>query len=253
MMTDEELLRYSRQILLPQLDVAGQEKLRAATALIVGLGGLGSPVSLYLAAAGVGRLILVDHDTVDLSNLQRQIAHVTDSIGMPKVESAAASVRRLNPHCDIVTVQEKLEADNGAHWVGQAQVIVDCSDNFAVRFLLNRLSVQLKVPLVSGAAIRMDGQLSVYDPRSASSPCYRCLYEEAGEEDMRCVNNGVLAPIVGIVGSIQATEALKVLAEFGSTLAGRLLLLDGLRMQFREIKLKKNPDCPVCGVGDPPS
>lgn len=247
MMTDEELLRYSRQILLPQLDVDGQEKLRAATVLIVGLGGLGSPVSLYLAAAGVGRLIMVDHDTVDLSNLQRQIAHQTSSIGKAKVESAADSARRLNPHCDIVPVTDKLEDSNAQRWVEQADVIVDCSDNFAVRFLLNRLSVQCVVPLVSGAAIRLDGQLSVYDPRVADSPCYRCLYEETGEEDMRCVSNGVLAPIVGIVGSIQATEAIKVITGIGSTLVGRLLLLDGLRMQFREIRLNKNPDCPVCG------
>lgn len=250
MMTDEELLRYSRQILLPELDIEGQEKLRAATALIVGLGGLGSPVSLYLAAAGVGRLILVDDDRVDLSNLQRQIAHVTAAIGMAKVESAAARLRQLNPHCEIVTVNARLDEQNAASWVAQAQVILDCSDNFSVRFLLNRLSVQLRVPLVSGAAIRMDGQLSVYDPRVAANPCYRCLYEESGEDDMRCVNNGVLAPIVGIVGSIQATEALKLLAGIGTTLTGRLLLLDGLRMQFREIRLKKNPACPVCGQGD---
>lgn len=248
MMTDEELLRYSRQILLPQLDVEGQEKLRAATALVVGLGGLGSPVTLYLAAAGVGRLILVDHDKVDLSNLQRQIAHQTETIGQPKVESAAARARQLNPHCDIVTVVEKLDDSNAQKWAAQADVIVDCSDNFAVRFLLNRISVQLKVPLVSGAAIRMDGQLSVFDPRLESSPCYRCLYDETGDEDLRCVSNGVLAPIVGIVGSIQATEALKVLAGFGTPLVGRLLLLDGLRMQFREIKLNKNRNCPVCGV-----
>ena len=247
MMTDEELLRYSRQILLPELDIDGQEKLRASTALIVGLGGLGSPVALYLAAAGVGRLILVDHDAVDLSNLQRQVAHQTDSVGMPKVESAAASARRLNPHCDIVTVAEKLDDANALHWVQQADVILDCSDNFAVRFLLNRICVQLRVPLVSGAAIRMDGQLSVYDPRQESSPCYRCLYDETGEEDMRCVTNGVLAPIVGIVGSIQATEALKLLAAFGTPLVGRLLVMDGMRMQFREIRLKRNPDCPVCG------
>jgi len=251
MMNDEELLRYSRQILLPELDVEGQEKLRAATALIVGLGGLGSPVVLYLAAAGVGRLILVDHDTVDLSNLQRQIAHQTSSVGSPKVESAADTARRLNPHCDIVTVREKLDATNAEAWVSQSDVIVDCSDNFAVRFLLNRVSVQCKVPLVSGAAIRMDGQLSVYDPRLDDSPCYRCLYDETGEEDMRCVTNGVLAPIVGIVGTIQATETLKVLAGMGTTLVGRLLVLDGMRMQFREIRLKKNQQCPVCGGADP--
>ncbi len=247
MMTDEELLRYSRQILLPQLDLEGQEKFRAATVLVVGVGGLGSPVILYLAAAGIGRLILVDHDVVDLSNLQRQIAHQTGSVGSRKVESAAATARDLNPHCDILTVAEKLDETNASQWISQTNVIVDCSDNFAVRFLLNRLSVQLRVPLVSGAAIRFDGQLAVYDPRKSDSPCYRCLYEETGEEDMRCVTNGVLAPIVGIVGSIQAAETLKVIASIGDSLVGRLLLLDGLRMQFREIRLKKNPQCPVCG------
>lgn len=247
MMTDEELLRYSRQILLPQLDVDGQEKLRAATVLVMGLGGLGSPVSLYLAAAGVGRLILVDHDTVDLSNLQRQIVHETASVGRPKVESAAATLRRLNPHCEVIPVQQQLQDDNARPWVEQADVIVDCSDNFAVRFLLNRLSVQCRVPLVSGAAIRLDGQLSVYDPRNPQSPCYRCLYEETGEEDLRCVTNGVLAPIVGIVGAIQATEVIKLIAGFGAPLVGRLLLLDGQQMQFREIRLNKNPACPVCG------
>lgn len=248
MMTDEELLRYSRQILLPQLDVAGQEKLRAATVLIVGLGGLGSPVSLYLAAAGVGRLILVDHDTVDLSNLQRQIVHQTASINRAKVESAAEALRLLNPHCDVVPVQMQLTDDSARQWVEQADVVMDCSDNFAVRFLLNRLSVQCRVPLVSGAAIRLDGQLAVYDPRNGTSPCYRCLYDETGEEDLRCVTNGVLAPIVGIVGSIQATEAIKLLTGIGVPLVGRLLLLDGQQMQFREIRLNKNPACPVCGV-----
>lgn len=248
MMTDEELLRYSRQIMLPQLDVAGQEKLRAATVLIVGLGGLGSPVALYLAAAGVGRLILVDQDTVDLSNLQRQIIHQTASVDVAKVESAATAIRRLNPHCDLVLVQEKLVDENALPWVEQAQVILDCSDNFAIRFLLNRLSVQCKVPLVSGAAIQFDGQMSVYDPRCEGSPCYRCLYDETGEEDLRCSTNGVLAPIVGIVGSIQATEAIKLIAGIGTALVGRLLVLDGLHMQFREIRLRKNPACPVCSA-----
>lgn len=248
MMTDDELLRYSRQILLPEFDVAGQEKLRSATVLVVGVGGLGSPVVLYLAAAGVGRLILVDHDVVDLSNLQRQIAHRTDSVGQAKVTSAAAMACQLNPHCEVMTVAEQLDASNVDQWVPQADVIVDCSDNFAVRFLLNRASVRHRVPLVSGAAIRMDGQLSVYDPRRTDSPCYRCLYDETGDEDLRCVNNGVLAPIVGVVGSIQATETIKVLTGIGTPLVGRLLLLDGSRMQFREIRLNKNKDCPVCSA-----
>lgn len=249
MLTDEELLRYSRQIMLPELDIAGQEKLRNASVLIVGLGGLGSPVAMYLAAAGVGKLVLVDHDQVDLSNLQRQISHTTDRIGVDKVTSAATAIEQLNPGCQVDTVNAKLTEQNANGLVSACDVILDCSDNFAVRFLLNRMSVAHRKPLVSGAAIRLDGQVSVYDPRDSHSPCYRCLFDETGEEDLRCSSNGVLAPLVGIVGSIQATEAIKVITGVGEVLVGRLLIIDALTMQFRNVKLKPNERCPVCSGG----
>lgn len=246
MLTDDELLRYSRQIMLPQVDIAGQEKLREATVLVVGVGGLGSPVAMYLAAAGVGKLVLVDQDQVDLSNLQRQIIHTAERIGVDKVESARATLAQLNTACKVETIAAQFCAENGDALVANCQVIVDCSDNFAVRFLLNRLSVQYQVPLVSGAAIRMEGQISVYDPRLSSSPCYHCLYQETGEEDQSCTTNGVLAPVVGVVGSIQATETIKLIAGIGDALMGRLLLVDFLTMEFRSIRLKKDPACPVC-------
>jgi len=248
MFSDEELLRYSRQIMLPELDIAGQERLQAARVLIVGLGGLGSPVAMYLAAAGVGQLLLVDHDQVDLSNLQRQIIHSNDSVGSDKVRSAQATLQRLNPHCQVKIHNTRLDDSNAASLVTDCDVIVDCSDNFAVRFLLNRLSVAQAVPLVSGAAIRLDGQLTVYDPRRDDSPCYRCLFEETGAEDLRCTSNGVLSPLVGVVGSMQALETIKLLAEFGSPLVGRLLLVDALNLQFREVKVKRDKSCPVCGT-----
>lgn len=247
MLTDEELLRYSRQIMLPEVDIAGQEALRAATVLVVGVGGLGSPVAMYLAAAGVGKLILVDHDQVDLSNLQRQVAHGTDRIGESKVTSARQTLTNLNPLCEVEICPQKLDEHNGPELVKRCQVIVDCTDNFTVRFLLNRLSVEHRVPLVSGAAIRMDGQVSVYDPRNAESPCYHCLFEEGGDEDLRCASNGVLAPLVGMVGSIQATETIKILCGFGEPLVGRLLIIDALSMQFRSVKIKLNSNCSVCG------
>lgn len=249
MLTDEELLRYSRQIMLPELDIAGQEKLQAAHVLVVGLGGLGSPVAMYLAAAGVGTLTLVDHDQVDLSNLQRQIAHTTDRIAMDKVASAALAISALNPHCQVEPLATRLTEDNADNLIAACDLIVDCSDNFSVRFLLNRVSVSLHKPLVSGAAIRLDGQVSVYDPRLDHSPCYRCLFEETGEEDRRCATNGVLAPVVGLIGSIQATEALKVITQVGEPLVGRLLILDALSMTMRNVKVKRNPECPVCSAG----
>lgn len=248
MLSDEELLRFSRQIMLPELDVAGQEKLKAATVFIAGLGGLGSPVALYLAAAGVGKLILADHDQVDLSNLQRQIAHGNNDIGRLKVESAAESVRQLNPNCQVVVSSEKITEQNVRDHMLDPNVILDCSDNFQLRFLLNRISVEKKIPLVSGAAIRFDGQISVFDPRNDISPCYRCLFEEIGEEDETCTGNGVLAPVVGMLGCMQAIEAIKILARVGSTLMGRLLIVDALTMKMRDVKIKRNLNCPVCGV-----
>jgi molybdopterin/thiamine biosynthesis adenylyltransferase len=246
-MNDEQLLRYSRQIMLPDVDIDGQEKLLAARVLIIGLGGLGSPVAMYLAAAGVGHLMLVDFDSVDLSNLQRQIVHTNARIGINKSVSAAQTLRELNPDLHIECFEELLDAENLAALVARADVVLDCTDNFSTRFAINAACVAAKVPLVSGAAIRLEGQVSIFDSRDNRCPCYRCLYEE-DTEDTTCAANGVLAPVVGIIGSVQALETIKLLCGFGSGLAGRLLLLDGRHLQWREIKLSKDPDCPVCGV-----
>ena len=246
-MNDNQLLRYSRQIMLPDIDIEGQEKLLAAKVLIVGLGGLGSPVSMYLAAAGVGHLFLADFDQVDLSNLQRQIVHTTVSIGANKAQSAANTLRELNPGIQIDCIEKMLDADVLLEQIQQVDLVVDCTDNFQTRFAINRACVTAKVPLVSGAAIRLEGQVSVFDSRHSNSPCYRCLYSEAND-DLTCAANGVLAPLVGIIGSIQALEAIKVLTGFGQSLAGRLLLLDARYMQWREIKLQKDPHCPVCAI-----
>lgn len=247
-MRDEELLRYSRHILLPGLDVDGQEKLLAATVLIVGLGGLGSPVALYLAASGVGHMVLVDDDRVELSNLQRQIAHRTQDIGVSKVESARAACLALNPGVQISTRDERLEGAALAAAVAAADLVVDCSDNFTTRFALNEACVVARKPLVSGAAIRSEGQLSVFDSRQQHSPCYRCLYSpDSGAEPLNCSQTGVLAPVVGVIGCLQALEAVKLLSGFGESLTGRLLLLDGATMDIRTLKLSKDSACPVCG------
>lgn len=246
-MNDEQLLRYSRQLMLPRFDVAGQEKLLQARVLIVGLGGLGCPAAMYLAAAGVGQLTLVDHDKVDLSNLQRQIAHTTASVGQFKVESAQATLLALNPTVRVSAIKQRLEGEALSALVGEHDVVLDCTDNFTTRFALNAACVRHKVPLVSGAAIRLEAQVSVFDPRRPESPCYRCLYGEDEEADMSCAQNGVIAPLVGIIGSLQALEAMKLIGGFGEPLTGKLLLLDAAWMQWRELKLKKNPECPVCG------
>ena len=245
-MNDEELLRYSRQIMLPRFDVEGQEKLLAAKVLIVGLGGLGCPVAMYLAAAGVGHLTLVDNDKVDLSNLQRQIVHVTASIGRNKAESARDTLHALNPQTSISVVPERLAAEALLQAVAGSSAVVDCTDNFSTRFALNKACVKSRVPLISGAAIRMEGQISVFDSRVPGSPCYHCLYEEGPDIDVTCSENGVMAPLTGIVGSIQAMECIKVLTGCGTTLSGRLLLVDAFSMQFREMRLQKNPSCTVC-------
>jgi molybdopterin/thiamine biosynthesis adenylyltransferase len=242
---DEQLLRYSRQIMLPDVDIDGQEKLLSARVLIIGLGGLGSPVAMYLAAAGVGHLVLADFDAVELTNLQRQIAHTTARIGMNKSASAAQALRELNPDVQIECIERLLDADNLAAQVERANVVLDCTDNFATRFAINAACVTAKVPLVSGAAIRLEGQVAVFDAREQSSPCYRCLYEE-DSDDLTCAANGVLAPLVGVVGSMQALEAIKLICGFGTNLAGRLLLLDARHSQWRELKLPKDPGCPVC-------
>ncbi|MCK4866269.1 MAG: molybdopterin-synthase adenylyltransferase MoeB [Gammaproteobacteria bacterium] len=244
-MNDDQLLRYSRQIMLPKIDVQGQEKLLASRVLIIGMGGLGSPVAMYLAAAGIGHLILVDDDIVELSNLQRQIIHSTSDIGLSKVESAKETIQNLNPEIKITTFAKRLNENELAEEVAAADIVIDGTDNFSSRFDLNAQCVKSNTPLVSGAAIRMEGQISVFN-KTPSSPCYRCLYKDEGELDTSCSNNGVLSPVVGIIGSIQATEAIKVLLDIGETLDGKLLVLDALFMEWRTLKLKKDTACPTC-------
>jgi len=243
---DQQLLRYSRQIMLPQFDVAGQQRLLDSHVLIIGMGGLGSPVAIYLAAAGVGQLTLVDFDSVDLSNLQRQIAHTTADIGRPKVESARECLLALNPEVQVEVIAHKLEGDELAAVIAAADVVIDASDNFATRFQLNDACVAARKPLVSGAAIRMEGQVAVFHNELDDSPCYRCLYRDEGELAQTCSENGVLAPVVGVIGALQATEAIKVLTGMGETLGGRLMLWDAMGMEWRTMKLKKDPGCPVC-------
>ena len=246
-MNDEQLLRYSRHILLPQIGIEGQEKLLAARALVIGAGGLGSPVALYLASAGVGSLMLCDNEDVDLTNLQRQIVHRTGAIGTRKVESARATLAGINPEVRVAALAERVDERRLEALAADADVVVDGSDNFATRHAANRVCVRLRKPLVSGAAVRFDGQVAVFDLRVSGAPCYSCLFPEHGEsEDVRCAVMGVFAPLTGIVGSIQAAEALKLITGTGETLAGRLLLLDALTMQVRTIKLAKDPACPVC-------
>lgn len=246
-MDDKQLLRYSRHILLPQLGVDGQQKLLASRVLIIGLGGLGSPVAMYLAASGVGHLVIVDHDRVELSNLQRQIVHTTDAIGLDKVASAQASLQRLNPDIRITAFNKILEAETLAEQVKLADAVVDASDNFATRFGLNRLCVEYKKPLISGAVIRLEGQVTTFRPDMPGNPCYRCLYQDMDEIAESCSETGVLAPIPGIIGSIQATETIKVLTGVGRTLHGRLLVLDAQTMEWHDMILRQDPDCPVCG------
>ena len=249
-MNDDQLLRYSRQIMLPEVDIAGQEKLLAARVLIVGLGGLGSPAALYLAAAGVGHLTIVDHDVVELSNLQRQIAHSEASVGQPKVTSAVEGISRLNSTITIVPIAKRLEGDDLQAAIGGADLVLDATDNFASRFAINELCVSTRTPLVSGAAIRLEGQVAVFDPRAADSPCYRCLYADGDDEALNCAENGVMAPLVGIIGTIQAMEAIKLIAGLGDALVGYVLYLDAKRMDWRKLKLPKNPNCPTCARPD---
>ncbi len=242
-MNDQDLLRYSRQILMPQIGIEGQQRLLGSRALIVGLGGLGSPVALYLAAAGVGHLVISDHDTVEVSNLQRQLLHRNKDLGRPKAASARDTLLGLNPGIRVEAIPHMLEGEELAEQVAAADVIIDASDNFATRFMLNDACVAAHKPLVSGAAIRLEGQVSVFHNERDDSPCYRCLYKDEGELEETCSENGVLAPLVGIIGSVQALEAIKVLLGLGETLGGRLLLLDGLTMEWRSLKLRKDPAC----------
>ncbi|AGS40491.1 HesA/MoeB/ThiF family protein [Cycloclasticus pugetii] len=245
-MNDEQLLRYSRQIMLPSIDIEGQQALLDARVLIIGMGGLGSPVGLYLAAAGIGHMVISDFDEVDLSNLQRQIAHTTKHIGQPKVESAKQSFHQINPMIEITAINKKLEGDELLAQVKLADIVVDCCDNFETRFAINDACVAAKTPLVSGAAIRFEGQISVFDSRDNTCPCYNCLYPRDGAVDQSCSDNGVIAPITGIIGSMQALEAIKVLTGAGKSLQGRVLLLDGLSMDWQSMKLPRNPNCPTC-------
>jgi molybdopterin/thiamine biosynthesis adenylyltransferase len=246
-MDDTQLLRYSRHILLPELGIDAQERFSRAHALIVGVGGLGNPAAQFLAAAGVRTLTLVDGDRVDLTNLQRQILFDTSAIGRNKVEAAGQRIAAVNPDVRVVQIAERVGDAELEPLARAADVIVDCSDNFATRHAVNRASVAAKKPLVSGAAIRFDGQLAVFDPRDAASPCYHCLFGEGDEfEQTRCATMGVFAPLVGIVGATQAAEALKLIAGIGTSMAGRLLLLDALAMEWREVRVRKDPQCPVC-------
>jgi molybdopterin/thiamine biosynthesis adenylyltransferase len=245
-MTPEQEARYSRHMLLAQMGKEGQEKLLAARVLIVGMGGLGSPVAMYLAASGVGHLVLTDFDVVELSNLQRQIIHHTDDVGENKVASAKAAIHDLNPEVEVSAIPWVLQEDELAREVRDADVVIDACDNFESRFELNAACWRLETPLVSAAAMRMDGQVTVFDSRHPHSPCYRCLYSDESTEGEACSQVGVLAPLLGIVGSIQAAEAMKLIIGMGTPLVGRVLVLDVLDMEWRTLKLRKDPHCPVC-------
>lgn len=247
-MNDPQLLRYSRHILLDEIGIEGQEKLLAAHALVIGAGGLGSPAAFYLASAGIGRITLVDNDTVDLTNLQRQILHTTERIGQAKAQSGKTTLSRINPDIQIAALTERAEGERLDELVRQADVVLDCSDNFVTRHAVNRACVASGVPLVSGAAIRFDGQISVFDPRSGDAPCYACLFPPDQQfDEVQCATMGVFAPLVGIIGTMQAAEALKLAAGIGESLAGRLLLLDARSMEWTSIKIARNAACAVCG------
>ncbi|WP_050461655.1 HesA/MoeB/ThiF family protein [Herbaspirillum autotrophicum] len=251
-MNDQQLLRYSRHILLDEIDIEGQSRLLAAHALVIGAGGLGSPAALYLASAGLGKITLVDDDTVDLTNLQRQILHTTERVGQLKVASGKTALAQLNPEVEVIALAERLEDARLNALIADATVVLDCSDNFATRHAINRACVKHRVPLVSGAAIRFDGQISVFDSRSDTSPCYACLFPpDRHFEEVQCSTMGVFAPLVGIIGTMQAAEALKLVAAVGTSLAGRLLILDARSMEWTSITLARDRNCPVCGVRHP--
>ncbi len=246
-MSDEELLRYNRHIMMPELDITGQQRLRDAHALVMGLGGLGSPVALYLAAAGLGQLTLVDFDAVDLSNLQRQIAHGTHDIGTLKVTSAKASIEEINPLINVNEISTDLDEAALTSLISDIDVVVDGTDNFKTRLMVNDACVNTRTALVSGAAIKLEGQIMAYDPTLEDGPCYRCLYGDASDGDFNCAENGVLATVVGVVGTIMATEAIKMITGLGRNLAGFLLVFDAASMEFRKLRLPRNPDCRACG------
>jgi len=248
-MTDDQLLRYSRHILLNEIGIEGQERILGSHALIVGAGGLGSPVALYLGSSGVGHITVIDHDTVDMTNLQRQIAHTMSRVGRPKVESAQTAIRAINPEVQVTPIVARADAALLDTLVAQADVVLDCCDNFATRHAINAACVKHRKPLVSGAAIRFDAQICVFDPRDALSPCYACVFPaDTTFEETRCATMGVFAPLVGIIGSMQAAEALKLLSGAGRPLTGRLLMLDGRAMEFTEMRIGRQAGCTVCGV-----
>jgi len=244
---DDQLLHYSRQIMLPHFGVEGQQLLQNAHVVIMGVGGLGSPAAMYLTASGIGTLTLIDFDTVDNSNLQRQIVHNTDNIGDSKVESAKKTLLALNPETTVHCINKQLTLDELESQFSGATCVIDATDNFVTRFLINRACVSLHIPLVSAAAIQYEGQISVFDLRKKNSACYACLYAEGGEENTNCSDNGILAPVVGILGSMQALEAIKLICDIGEPLQNRLLIFDALALQWRTMKLNKDPNCPVCG------
>ena len=246
-MNDQELLRYSRHILLNEIGVEGQQRVREASMLVIGAGGLGSPAAFYLASAGVARITLVDGDSVDLTNLQRQILHTTDRIGTPKAASGQVALAAINADVQVVAVTKRADEDALTELVGSATVVLDCSDNFATRHALNQACVAHHKPLVSGAAIRFDGQVAVFDLRHDASPCYACLFPPGDGEDELCAVMGVFAPLTGIIGSTQAAEALKLASGIGESLEGRLLMLDALSMRWHSVRVKRDPACPVCG------
>ena len=248
-MNDAQLLRYSRHILLDEIGIEGQNRINAAHALIIGAGGLGSPAALYLASAGVGTITLADDDTVDLTNLQRQILHTTERVGLAKVVSGKLALQDINPEIEVVTLNERLSPDRLTKLVGTATVVLDCTDNFATRHAINRACILCKIPLVTGAAIGFDGQISVFDARTATSPCYACLFPpDDAVEDVNCATMGVFAPLVGIIGAMQAAEALKLIMTIGSSLAGRLQLLDARSMEWTSIRIPRDANCSACSL-----
>ena len=247
-MNDHELLRYSKQIMLPQIDIEGQQKINDSKMLIIGMGGLGSPSTLYLAAAGVGHIVIADFDQVELSNLQRQIIHSTSDIGDDKVNSAKAKLLELNPNITVTVTNEIMHSDNLASLIKDVDIVLDGTDNFESRFEINKACVEYHKPLISAAVIRFEGQISVFKGYEVDQPCYQCLYSEQGDGRESCVENGVLAPVAGLVGTIQALQAIKVLLGLGEQLCGELLLIDGLDLSFRKVKIVKDSDCPICGL-----
>ena len=247
-MNDHELLRYSKQIMLPQIDIEGQQKINDSKMLIIGMGGLGSPTALYLAAAGVGHIVIADFDQVELSNLQRQIIHSTSDIGDDKVNSAKAKLLELNPNITVTVANEIMHSDNLASLIKDVDIVLDGTDNFESRFEINKACVECHKPLISAAVIRFEGQISVFKGYEVDQPCYQCLYSEQGDGRESCVENGVLAPVAGLVGTIQALQAIKVLLGLGEQLCGELLLIDGLDLSFRKVKIAKDSECPICGL-----